>query len=223
VNLMDLAVIVVILLSAVLAFMRGLVSEVLSVTGWLGAALVTLFAFPHVQPLLRQQISSPMVADVAAVGGVFLATLVALTLISHEVAKFVRSSALSAVDRSLGFAFGLARGAVLVSVGYLLLTWLVPVAEQPDWVRDARTRPWVETGAHQLQRLVPQGLRDGAAAQAEQVRERAQDALQAEENLRRLTTPKPEDPRAASPGKTDPGYSRGERGNLDRLFQNNAQ
>ena len=84
-NWVDLAVLAVVALSGLLAFMRGLVREVLGVGAWIAAALVAspYGVFPYVQPWVRQQFAEPSVADAIAFGAVFLAVLIVLWLIAR--------------------------------------------------------------------------------------------------------------------------------------------
>lgn len=218
------AVVAVVLLSAITALMRGFISEVLAVSGWIGAAMATLYAFPRLQPYMRAHVEPQVLADGMAIAGVFIGSLIVFTAISHEIAKAVRGSPLSAIDRSLGFLFGIVRGGIIVSIAWMLIAWLVPAAEQPDWLRDARSRPYVETGAAMIQSLVPAQMRSEAAAQAEAARDMATQKMQDAEALRRLTTPKPEagKPAGAPPGAApgDPAYKKQDRGDLDRLIRN---
>ena len=62
-NYVDIGVLVVIALSALLAMGRGLVKEVLSMFGWVGAAILTYLIFlrvPQVKEFARQQIAEPV-------------------------------------------------------------------------------------------------------------------------------------------------------------------
>lgn len=252
INPVDLAVVVIILVSALMAFARGLVAEVLSVGAWIGAALIALKAFPFAQGTLRQSIEHPLLADGVAGLGVFVVSLAILSLVSHRIARAVRGSALSAVDRSLGFVFGVARGAVVVCLAYLLYIWLVPPPdradsrasasanapananataqikekEPPAWLIQARTRPMLEAGANLLKGLVPEATLAHAGAGVDAAREKAEVAarekaeqVMREEALRRLSTPKPEAPKAGATAP-DPGYKDRDRGDLERLIQN---
>lgn len=158
VNAADVIVIAVLLISAGLAFFRGLVHEVLAIAAWVGAALATLYLFLPAQEVSRQLIAIPLVADIVAGVVVFLLTLIVLTVVSRMISKRVQDSSLGALDRSLGFVFGLLRGAVVVCVAWLVLTWLLPPAEQPQWIREARARPLVEAGAEVLRSLAPDSL-----------------------------------------------------------------
>src|SRR6185312_9196932 len=103
----DIVVVVFILISALWAFARGFVREILGVGAWLGAALVTLYLFNPVRLYLRSVISVDIAADIAAGVGLFLITLILLSMLSHAISRLVRGSMLSPLDRSLGFVFGL--------------------------------------------------------------------------------------------------------------------
>jgi membrane protein required for colicin V production len=155
INPTDLAVFGVLLVSGLMAFVRGFVKEVLAVAGWIGAILITIHLFPIVTPYARQYTDIQILADGATGIGIFVVSLVVLSFVSHFIAKRVRESSVSALDRSLGFVFGLARGAVLVAIAYLLLVWTVPYSDQPRVIREARVVPVVEQTARWLIRLVP--------------------------------------------------------------------
>ena len=140
-TLADLAIIGILLVSAVLAFARGFVHEVLSMGAWVGAAFAVIFGLPLVRPFARSVISLPLLADFAAGGVIFILALLVLSLATRAIARQVQGSALNAVDRSLGFVFGLLRGAVLVCLAYIPLAWLMSPGEQPTWIREARALP----------------------------------------------------------------------------------
>jgi membrane protein required for colicin V production len=215
-TLADLVVIGILLISAVLAFARGFVHEVLSMGAWVGAAFAVVFGLPYARPFAREVISLPLLADVAAGGVIFIVILLVLSLLTRALARQVQDSALNALDRSLGFLFGLLRGAVLVCLAYLPIAWLMGPGEQPAWLRDARTRPLVEQGAAMIQSLVER--EKPATTQAlDPSRERARKALETERMVRDIISP---DPKSQQPGGKPPpqGYSSGERRDLERLI-----
>jgi membrane protein required for colicin V production len=159
INLVDLAVIAVLAISGIFALVRGLVHELLAVGSWIGAAIVTLYGFPKAQPMARELITVPLVADIVAGVVIFLTVLIVLSIITHLIARRVRKSHLGALDRSLGMVFGLLRGAVLVCMAWLALSWTVPRDDYPKWLLEARSLPLVERGALMLIDLVPPHLR----------------------------------------------------------------
>lgn len=175
VNVTDLVVLGVLLLSGVLALARGFVKEVLGIAGWVGAAIAALKLFPYAQPIARQYLPYQLAADALAGASVFLVVLIVLSLLSNAIARRVRESEIGALDRSLGFVFGLFRGALVLSLAYLALVQFVPPREHPDWITGARSLPFVAYGAGMLAAMAPESIRAslenaaeaGAAARAE--------------------------------------------------------
>jgi membrane protein required for colicin V production len=209
-TLFDLAVVAVVLLSAVFAFSRGAVREVLAIGGWIGAALAVFYVFPHIRqparellvPLLPDNLPRELLADAAAGAATFLVALLALSLLAHSAARQVQQSRLGPLDRSLGFLYGLLRGALVVCVAYLGLTWAFPPGRQPDWLREAQVRPLVHYGADWLKSVVPEGARESGRELAEEAREEAERARRGGGDL--LEQPKIEVPIAAPPGYDAP-------------------
>jgi membrane protein required for colicin V production len=164
-NWVDLVVLAVIALSGLLAFMRGLVREVLGLGAWVLAGLVAspYGIFPYIQPWMRQQFADPTTADIVGYGGVFVVTLVILWLVAGTLAELVRGSVLGGLDRTLGLVFGLARGAVLVAVLYVLVGMAIPAAQWPQPVLQAQALPTVYRGAAWLAAQMPEHYRPAVA------------------------------------------------------------
>src|SRR3954468_304836 len=106
VTLLDLIVVGVMLISALLAMVRGFTREVLSIAAWVAAAAAALLLFQHVQPFLEPYIKNPTVAQLAAGGAVFLVTLIVVSFITIRISDMILDSRIGAIDRTLGFIFG---------------------------------------------------------------------------------------------------------------------
>lgn len=156
INAVDIAVGLVLLISAVLAYARGFVHEVLAVGGWVGAFFATVKGYPYAQPYARDMIPSELLADFAAGVTIFVVSLVILTLVTRAISARVKESALNVLDRSLGFLFGVARGALVVCVAYIGLEFLIPREDQPAWVTDAKSLPLIVEGSQALVALLPE-------------------------------------------------------------------
>lgn len=164
INIADLIVITILLLSAMLALFRGFVKEVLSILGWVAALAATYFLFPVANDLARTYIETRIFAMVAAGLGIFIPTLILCSLLTHWISEQVRASAVSAVDRSLGFLFGLARGALIVVVAWWAVDRLMPdVQARPAWLNEARTRPLAVAGYTWGAELILRQLDSGRA------------------------------------------------------------
>ena len=227
----DVVVAVVLLGSAGFAFLRGFVQEVLSITSWVGAVFAALYGFPHAQPFFRAQIGTAIVADIAAGATLFLVTLLVLSLLTKRVSDTVRKSALNSVDSSLGFVFGLARGTVLVSLAYMSAAWLFDGPEQqPDWLAQSRSRPWLMRGADLLQSLAPTGL-GKAESKTREASSEARQLMEAEKTFQKFISPQPSaQPARLSPdgkgkadskaaGKPDHSYDTESRTQMERLIR----
>jgi membrane protein required for colicin V production len=140
ITLLDIILIVVMLVSGLLAMVRGFMREILSITAWVIAAAVTLYSYGKLLPLAKQYFNNDIVAAVAVVGGVFLLTLLVVSVLTIRVSDMVLDSRVGALDRTLGFLFGLGRGLIIFVVAFQFFTWLVPDRSQPDWVKSAKSR-----------------------------------------------------------------------------------
>lgn len=162
-NYVDIGVLVVIGLSALLALGRGLIKEILSLFGWVGAAIATYliyFHVPAVREFARKQIVEQVFADIATAVVVFTVALIVLGIINHFVVSRIPTGFLGPLDKSLGLVFGLARGALLVAVAYILLEYVLP--NRSDWppvVQDARSEPYAAQAANYLKGLIPADLK----------------------------------------------------------------
>jgi membrane protein required for colicin V production len=142
------------LVSAMLAMVRGFSREVLSVASWAAAAAAAFFFYPAVLPLVEPYIDNEQIALAASVAGVFFVALIVVTVITMKIADFIIDSRVGALDRTLGFLYGAARGVLVVAVALLFLNWLLG-ANQPAWIAEAKSRPLLEGVGQKLQGILP--------------------------------------------------------------------
>lgn len=223
--LFDGIVIAVLLISSVLALLRGFTNEVLSILAWVVGALAAIWLFPYVTPLFRTLISPAWLAAVAAALAVFIVGYVLVAAFTvrwadHLLALHEQAESL---DRTLGFLFGLVRGLLIVTVAYLFFAWLVPnPADQPDWIRNARLRPLVERSAAALFTLAPTGSRIDAIDRTPRTSppQRQTAAPAAQPGAPAANPPPVSSGKSGADTGNAPGYNTSERRGLDRLFEN---
>jgi membrane protein required for colicin V production len=179
ITLLDIILLAVMFLSAMLAMVRGFMREILSIAAWAAAALATLYLYSRLLPVAKGYFNNDMVAAAAVIGGVFLGTLLIVSAITVKISDMVLDSRIGALDRSLGFLFGLARGLLIVVIAFLFFDWLVPAKSQPEWVRNAKSK------------VVLQGTGEWLKAQLPDDPEST--------ILKRLKRPKPEEEGAEAP------------------------
>jgi len=218
-NVTDIVIFGVILLSGLFALVRGFVKELLAVAGWVGAFFATVYLVGFVKPYFHNFIAIGWLADAAAAAAVFIVSLIALSAVSHAVARHVHQSDFKALDKSLGLAFGLFRGVVLVCLLYYLASVAVPDQTQyPPWIKTARSMPLIERGARVIDQIIPESVRRKGLEAMGAAEAKAQNAVDAQRAVQQLTQPPP---KAEPPAKPTDGYKSNEIKELNRLIENN--
>jgi membrane protein required for colicin V production len=216
ITLLDIILLAVMLISGLLAMIRGFMREVLSIAAWIAAALATLYLFNRLVPYAQQYFNNDVVAKAAVIGGVFLGTLLIVSVITVRISDMILDSRIGALDRTLGFLFGLARGLVIVVVAFLFFDWLVPQKSQPTWVTGAKSRVVLAGTGDWIKSMLPDDPESTI--------------------LKRLKKPgadEPETPAATAPGQrsdsgqnrpspartTGEGYERSDRAGMNQLIE----
>ncbi|TVQ84325.1 MAG: CvpA family protein [Micavibrio sp.] len=195
--LFDVVVGLIVLISTIIALLRGFVREVLTILGLIGAVAVTWF-FGHVLsgfyskhltgwaakkiedipedgithlPLFAGRLELPIdfLAMIASYSSIFLVSFIILAALNFYVAGLVQESKLNIVDRSLGVAFGLARGVLLATLLYIpVALYIAEMEEKPAWVGEAQTAPLLQYGVDIIQtKFFPDAGEDLKAAAAD--------------------------------------------------------
>lgn len=147
--------IAIIALSGLLALARGFVREVLGIGAWIGAGLAAFAFYPDVEPQLAGVVHQPKLILPLSIGLVFIVVLIVLSIISTWLGSKVRDSALSGIDRTLGLAFGLVRGAVIVCLAYIGLSIFLQPSEWPPGIVHAKFLGDAESGSRWLTGFLP--------------------------------------------------------------------
>lgn len=154
-TLLDIVLLAVMLISGLLAMVRGFMREILSIASWVIAAGVTLYGFSRTVPYVKQYVTNDLLANGIAIGGLFLGTLLIVSIITVKISDAILDSRVGALDRTLGFVFGLARGLIIMVVAFLFFAWLVPAKTQPDLARNARSRVVLQGTGDWLLSMLP--------------------------------------------------------------------
>ncbi|MGF9562432.1 CvpA family protein [Neorhizobium sp. JUb45] len=164
ITIFDGIVIGVTLFSAVLAMVRGFSREVLSIASWVGSVAAAYYLYPLILPYAKNYTADDRIALAASVGIVFLIALIIITFITTKIADFIIDSRIGALDRTLGFLFGAARGVLLLVVALAFWNWLVGSQAQPDWVKNAKSKPFMDSLVVRLVAALPENVEAKARA-----------------------------------------------------------
>ena len=143
---LDMLVLVAVFGAAALGFIRGFVTEVLSLFAWVAiTAALKLFHIPVSQAL------TGVVGTVAGAAVLAFVLIAGITyfggrLVARSIGARTRTSILGPVDRALGFGFGAVKGLILASLAFLLVALVIDTARggpanRPDWMKNSRTYP----------------------------------------------------------------------------------
>ncbi len=158
-NWVDAIVAAVLVVSTLLAVLRGFVREVLGIGAWAGAVAVAIWGFPFIEPRFLLWFGDPNVATAAAYAALFLCALILFSIMTGMVGGLVRGSPLSGIDSTLGLLFGMVRGAALLVAAYIGLGFVVEPSRWPAPLQEARSTPWVYESAVWAANLVPANFR----------------------------------------------------------------
>lgn len=201
-QILDIILVGIMLLSGVLALMRGFTREVLSLLAWGLGAGAAYYAVQQQKllDLVLPYVDKPILAQIAVGAVAFLVVLVIVSVISVKISDRVVDSSVGAFDRTLGFLYGLVRGFAVVVIAYLFYGWLAPPEKQATWVREARSLPVIKMAGEMLLAYVPPDIAETLANTA------------LLKNLDAAVPPKP-------PAEGEPGYQGTDTQSLEGLIE----
>jgi membrane protein required for colicin V production len=226
----DIIVAAVLLISAAIAFMRGLIREVLTIVGLIGGLAAAYFFGPKASPAVKEWLGVEenvqperlfgilpydLLGDMLAYGGIFIAVVVFLSIATHFLAEGARAVGLGPVDRTFGVIFGLLRGALVLGILYMPFYLLMDKEQKEAFFKDSKTHFYLESTAEWMAQYLPEDTKktmedavDGAE-EAGGTRQKLQD-------LNILPKDEPVQP-TTEDGKE--GYTEQFRDDMDRLFE----
>jgi membrane protein required for colicin V production len=158
----DIVILLVVAVSAGLAFARGFVREALSMAAMGIAILAVLWGFPMLRTPMRGMIETGWMADAVTIGAIFILVYIAVRVATGRIHEWIHDSEpLGILDRTAGLLFGVARGFVLMAVAALVVTSVAPPSMLPTSLKEAKFYPVVMLTADALKHLAP---RAGQAA-----------------------------------------------------------
>lgn len=153
-NIADIIILAVLLISVLIGLMRGLVWEVLSLVRWVAAFWVAFVFGAQVGELYGQWLHEPAERIVAGSVTCFVGVLIVGGLVAWAMRRLITVSGLRGGDSLLGMAFGLVRGLLLVTFVVLMLGF-TPIPKDAAWYRQSTLLPAFQDGAAWLAGALP--------------------------------------------------------------------
>lgn len=172
-TIVDAAVAVVVLISGALAYARGFTRELFAIGGWIIAFVIAYYLAPALEPLIREVpvvgetlANSCLIAISAAFFLIVAISLVVLSIFTPLIANLVLDSVLAPLDRLLGFIFGIARGALLVAIVFVIYSNFSGANAWPP-LDNAASKQAFEKAAGQLEAMLPESIPEWFQARAD--------------------------------------------------------
>lgn len=242
--IVDIVVLAVVILSALIAFLRGFIRETLTILGVGGGIVAALLYGPKLVPLVRDWfgivdgkdveklfdlVPMTLIADFSTYAAIFIIVVMVLSIVSHFLAGAAKAMGLGAIDRTLGIIFGIVRAVVLLALLYLPFHLLMDDESKKSFFAESKTHLYIEGTAKILMMLLPEQEDAKPADKTDedpiQKKLKELDILKGDKPARKEETPP-----QSSPGENEvklpeqtglsaPGYDKDERQELNELFQ----
>ncbi|HPD82234.1 MAG: CvpA family protein [Alphaproteobacteria bacterium] len=235
--IIDIVVGAVVVISAIISFLRGLIREVLTIAGVVGGFFAAVFFGPKLSPTFANWLGVPenlddpevkveklfdlvpmnIVADICAYAAVFILVVIMISVISHFVAGAAKAMGLGPIDRTLGVIFGIGRAIVLLGLLYLPFHLLMDEDSKAKYFADSKTHPVIEGTAEYMTRFLPS---------SDKVKDKVDDVTESEIKKKLFENDilfnekdKTQSQTSEEKPKDETGYDAKERDQLDELIQ----
>ena len=166
-NNLDVIFLIIAGISALVGIARGMTKEILSVVGWILAAVALLYLVPLLNPFTEKYIASTTLSYIVTGMVVLIVFCIIWVLTADKLSSIIRSSKLSALDRIFGFVFGLARGALIIILIALMFSTLIPAQTKKGAFAESKIYKQAEQCIEPLKAMIPQSWIDGFKAKSE--------------------------------------------------------
>ena len=155
-NNLDVVFLVIVGVSALVAIARGVTKELLSITGWILAAVSVYYLLPVVDPIMQKYIASKVLSNLVSGMVILILFCIFWVLAVDKISTQIRFSKLSSLDRILGFIFGIFRGVIIVILLQIMISSLIPEESQKGVFAESRYFKLAGDAAGPIKSLIPE-------------------------------------------------------------------
>jgi membrane protein required for colicin V production len=154
-NAFDMLLLVTLLFSMIIGFVRGFVRESLGLGAWGGALWIMVQDYEWPKKILSRWIHDPMILKVVSSFFIFCSTLVILLALAQWISHYIHSSIAKSIDRSLGIVFGFIRGLAVMCFVYLGSLFFIAPQHQPSIIQLSKSHSHLNRGALFIAPFIP--------------------------------------------------------------------
>ena len=155
----DLIVAAVVVVSVIFAFYRGLLRELLGITGWILAAIGSYWSYGPLLNFFTSRVEKVQIWTMVSTGITALIILIFMTLINSYITRTLRKSSLSGLDRILGAMFGVLRAGLLIVLAWIFVRqMMLPPPKVQELKKVNVAIPYLNKGADWMEKMLPKNL-----------------------------------------------------------------
>ena len=154
-SIIDLAYVLITILSLIKCYKKGFVLSILSITKWLLAYIITLIIFPRVKPYLEDIIDNEYILDLGLGITIFVIVIFLVLLVNKGISKAVRYTGIGSLDTIFGFFFGFIRGYIICICIFSGVHIVYNYDKWPINLDKSYTFPYLEKGSNYLLKVFP--------------------------------------------------------------------
>lgn len=188
-NNLDVVFLVIVGVSALVAIARGVTKELLSITGWILAAVSVYYLLPVVDPIMKKYIASEVLSSLVSGMVILIMFCIFWVLAADKISTQIRFSKLSSLDRILGFIFGIFRGVIIVILLQIMISSLIPEESQKGVFAESRYFKLAGDAAGPIKSLIPEkwfedlkAKGEGLGLRADKTEEKSEDDKSKDKN-----------------------------------------
>lgn len=188
-NNLDVVFLVIVGVSALVAIARGVTKELLSITGWILAAVSVYYLLPVVDPIMQKYIASEVLSNLVSGMVILILFCIFWVLAVDKISTQIRFSKLSSLDRILGFIFGIFRGVIIVILLQIMISSLIPEESQKGIFAESRYFKLAGDAAGPIKSLIPEkwfedlkAKGEGLGLRADKTEEKSEDDKSKDKN-----------------------------------------
>jgi membrane protein required for colicin V production len=155
-NALDWLLVLLLVYSVVRAFLRGFFQESFALAGLIFGFLFACWFYKPLALDLKGLITSLAIADLTSFLLILAGTMIVASLLGKVFRHTASAIGLGFIDRLMGAAFGLVRGALL---GVALLLAAAAFLPRARWIENSHLAPYFLQAAHAVSFVMPSDLK----------------------------------------------------------------
>ena len=155
ISIIDLAYLIITILSLIKCYKKGFVLSILSMAKWLFAYIITLVIFPRVKPYFKNIIDNEYILDIVLGLAIFIVVIFLVLMINKAISKVIKYTGIGSLDSAFGFFFGFVRAYVICVCIFSGVHIVYNYEKWPINLRKSYIFPYIEKGSSYLLKEFP--------------------------------------------------------------------